>query len=443
MKTTILFVSAAKLWLVASPVLATVIFILLGARICNAMFAVLTSEFGGRQAGGVSRGYAGRLVGLVVIVVALVLASVLESVGQVSEPVSDNSERVFEDPQTKEKVTIVVGDVVRLKLKRPQVEVTGEVVSLTDSAIVVSVKQPPFFQSFLVDNIQSLSISSRGGLYRYGSIAKNDSSTYRIETNNGNEFIGKIIAQDLQTVRLRTEALGEITIRKVDIREIEDVSAHRIIGGTLWFDNPQATRYFWQPNGYGVKKGEAYYQNVWVLFNQFTLGVSDNFSIGAGMVPLFLFGGAPTPIWANAKFSVPVKPGQLNLGGGVLAGTVIGNDGDEATSSGFGVAYGISTFGSRDKNFSIGFGYGFAGGDWASKPTISLSAMVRTGPRGYLLTENYYLGSADDGLVLISLGARRIVKRTGIDFGLFMPFSKDIGTVVGIPWLGITTPLGK
>jgi len=47
--------------------------------------------------------------------------------------------------------------------------------------------------------------------------------------------------------------------------------------------------------------------------------------------------------------SIPVSKEKFNLGGGALLGTVLG-----AEETGFGILYGISTLGSKDKNVSLG-----------------------------------------------------------------------------------------
>ena len=185
-----------------------------------------------------------------------------------------------------------------------------------------------------------------------------------------------------------------------------------------------------------MKKGEAYYQNVWVLFNQFSIGVTNNFSIGAGFVPLFLFGGTSSPFWITPKFSIPITKDHLNVGVGGLFMTVIGEK-----SSGAGILYGMTTFGNRDKNFTFGLGYGYSNGKLVNRPTISFSSLIRTGAKGYFITENYYIDSAGGSLGLLSFGGRRIIGRTGLDFGLVLPINENMGTLVAIPWLGITAPL--
>lgn len=269
--------------------------------------------------------------------------------------------------------------------------------------------------------------------------AQDTTGLFRIYTEDGNEYIGEVLEMNLGNIVLKTENLGTITIKKENVKEMQRIDPEKMVNGQFWGDNHQATRYFWQANGYGLKKGEAYYQNVWVFFNQASVGISDNFSIGGGVVPLFLFAGAPSPIWITPKVSFPISKNKFNIGGGALIGTVPGTE-----SGFFGIAYGVTTFGSRDKNVNIGVGYGFADGEFATAPTITVSAMARMGKRGrgYFITENYIL-TFGDPVVLMSLGGRTLWDRFSLDYGLFFPFGADLDVFVAIPWLGFSMPLGQ
>ncbi len=265
-----------------------------------------------------------------------------------------------------------------------------------------------------------------------------DSIKTQVETLDGNEYIGIILEQTTETIRIKTDKLGEISIPRAEIKRITQLTATKSKDGTYWLDNPQATRYFWAPNGYSLKKGEGYYQNVWVLFNQAVYGLTDHFSAGVGVMPLFLFGGASTPAWITAKFSVPVVKDKFNMGAGALIGTVIGEE-----DAGFGILYGITTIGSKDQNLNIGLGWGFAGREMAKNPTVNIGGMIRTGAKGYFITENYFIGTPDNFIVLMSVGGRRIIQRAGLDFGAFIPIGADIDSFVAIPWLGLTIPFGQ
>lgn len=261
-----------------------------------------------------------------------------------------------------------------------------------------------------------------------------DSTLMRIETKDGNEFIGHLIREDSSSIILKTASYGEILILTDFILKKTVIQPDRIREGVLWFDNQQSSRYLWSPNGYGLKQGEGYYQNIWVLYNQVSVGLTDYFSIGAGMVPLFLLGGAATPIWIIPKFSIPVVKNKFNVGLGVIAGVLAGEE-----RSKFGIAYGVGTIGSRDNNLNIGLGYGYTGEGWAEKPIISLSGMIRVSSKSYLLTENYFI----EELALISIGGRSFVRKVGIDYAIVIPFTDDMEGFFAFPFLGITLPFGN
>jgi hypothetical protein len=264
-----------------------------------------------------------------------------------------------------------------------------------------------------------------------------DSVMVKIETRDGNEFIGSITSEDSEKITLATESLGEIVILKKNIKSQKSILPQNIRDGKLWFANPQSSRYFWAPNGYGLQKGEGYYQNIWVLWNQFAYGITDNFSLGGGIIPLFLFAGGPTPVFITPKVSIPVDKDKFNIGAGALIGTVLGE-----SETGFGIVYGVTTFGSPNNNVSIGLGYGFAGGEWSSSPLINIGGMFRISPSWYLISENYYAASDGESAGILSGGARWIIKKAALDFGLFIPVG-NVGAFVGIPWLGFTIPFGN
>jgi len=272
----------------------------------------------------------------------------------------------------------------------------------------------------------------------FSQIESDSSKLCRVETLDGNEYIGIMVLEDATHIEIETSLLGKIILPRTSVKRITYVKSTSLKSGKLWFENPQSSRYFWSPNGYGLKKGEGYYQNIWVLWNQASYGITNNFSLGVGMIPLFFFGGASTPIWVVPKFSIPVIKDKFNLGVGALAGTLVGEE-----SAGFGIVYGLGTLGDRNNNVTFGLGYGYAGGNWASTPLITLSGMFRTGPRGYIVTENYYIGVGGESLLLISAGGRSIIRKTGLDYGLFFPIASEMDSFIAIPWLGFTIPFGK
>ncbi len=272
----------------------------------------------------------------------------------------------------------------------------------------------------------------------YATAQLSDTTTiWQITTLDDNEFVGHILSETESTIKFKTATIGVITIRKNQIKRREELISDASTNGLLWTENPMAFRYFIGNSGYNLRKGEAYYQNAWIFVNNFDIGLSDHFSLGIGTVPLFLFAGSTTPIWLTPKISLPIESDKVNFGIGGLVGTTISTD----FNTSFGYGFGNLTLGNRNKNLTIGVGYGFVDGEFAERPTFSISGMIRTGKRGYIVTENYILSTGFETIPIFSLGGRFIGKRISIDYGGF--YIPEIGDFALIPWLSISIPIGK
>lgn len=266
--------------------------------------------------------------------------------------------------------------------------------------------------------------------------AQDQRDYYKVITVQNQTFVGELIFEDDEKITLRTESLNRLTILRENIKRIEKINADRIRNGEYWFENPQSTRYFFTPNAIGLRKGRGYYQNTWVLFNNVNYGISDSFSIGGGVIPLFLFGTGETPMWLLPKVSVPVVADKFYIGGGAMIGGIVG----ESTEA-VGVLYGVATVGNRDKNLSVSLGYGYVGSDISNTPVVNISGLIRTGRKFYLLSENYFVPGVDESGIA-SVGLRWAPESFALDFGLFRPLV-DAGSLIGIPWLGVTIPFGN
>lgn len=264
-------------------------------------------------------------------------------------------------------------------------------------------------------------------------------SLVQVETKDGNKYVGRLMSKDSAVYVLVTQSAGTIRIARVEVVRVVTLETGKLKADGYWMENFQATRTFWAPTAYGLRPGESYYQNVWVLFNQFSLGITRHFSMGVGLIPTFLFGSGAVPVWATPKFSFPVSPDKLSLGiGGIIGTSSLGDHG-----VGFGVLYGLATLGSRDRNVTVGLGYGYMRSTMSKEPVVTISALQRISAKGYFITENYLLVNNGSYSGILSVGGRRLVNRTGIDFGLFIPVQEKQAQVVAIPWLGITAPLDK
>lgn len=277
-----------------------------------------------------------------------------------------------------------------------------------------------------------------GSLKCIGQNVPDSIRTVRVETIDGNIFIGHVVSEDSLNIVIKTENLGNLKIPLNNIRSRTEIKVFKKVGNAIWLPNPQSARYFWAPNGYGLEEGSSYYQNIWILYNQFSFGLTNNFSLGAGMLPLFLFGVKSTPVWIVPKFSIPVIKDKFNIGTGAFLGTILGEE-----TGVFGLLYGTSTFGSRDKNLSLGLAYGFAGGDWMKIPIINASCMIRTGAKGYFISENYLITIEGETSALISVGGRSIIRNIGLDYSIWIPVASEMERFIAVPFMGITIPIGK
>ena len=264
-----------------------------------------------------------------------------------------------------------------------------------------------------------------------------DSTQYIIETIDGNEYSSIIYQDSADFIMIKTDILGFIKIKRSGIKSIKAIEPQDVASGEYWFKNPHATRYFYSPNGYNLRKGEAYYQNTWVFFNQLSYGFSEYFSMGVGMMPLFLVGAETAPVWITPKIGVPLIKDKLNVGIGALAGYVLGED------FGLGIFYGTVTYGGKDRNSNLGVGWGYTSDGMADYPMISYSAMARVSKKGYFISENYLIPTKEDTYGVVSFGGRSVQKKLAIDYGLIIPLNTGADVFIAVPWLSITIPFGN
>lgn len=276
-----------------------------------------------------------------------------------------------------------------------------------------------------------------GSVVFANNVLAQDVKTWVIETADGNQYAGTIVEQNDEQVRLQTEALGIITIPRSTIKKMYEIDSSRVRNGKVWTSNPYTTRYFFGPSGFTLKKGEGYYQNVWIFFNNINYGVSDNFSLGAGLIPGFFFEAENTPVWITGRLGIPMgnKNSKVRLGVGTNLYTIAG----EADGS-IGLLYGALSYGSRDSNFTISVGTGYWEDGFIDGGYASFSGLVRVSRRTYLMTELYSIfADSDFGVGFALFGAKIVGRRMAVDLGLMAPPEAEIL----IPLVGISLGIGK
>ncbi len=312
-------------------------------------------------------------------------------------------------------------------------------------------------------------------------VVKNDSLSlqkkeklFQIETIDGNTFIGSIESENATEIVFETKSIGKITIQKSNIKTIKEIETPKIINGQYWFTNPNSTRYVITPSAFNLKKGEGYYQNLYLFVQSFQVGVTDNFSIGGGTeIATILFAQkAPLFFYITPKYTVKVDT-NLRLGAGVLYMNVNGGDLTNINNH-LGMVYGLGTIGNRDNNFTAGLGWSFIKSNnlnsnngqrdsdfhLASRPTITLSGMARLTKRFSLITENWIVPFRDEKQVydpqtntysysqvnnyqyIVSYGMRFMSEKIAVDFGFFNNSFIAENIPIGIPFIDFTINFG-
>jgi hypothetical protein len=234
-------------------------------------------------------------------------------------------------------------------------------------------------------------------------------------------------------VCLETENLEEIIIPVQEISSITPGIKPSSNWREIWMENTQSTRYLFSPSGYGLDDGAGYYQLTMLLSNQLGYGITDYFSIGAGIMPIYFLYGIAPPVWITPKVSIPVFKEKLSLGGGAIFGAALG----------FGTVvlpFAVSTIGNRHTNLTVGFGYPFINAEWY-KPVYNLSGMLRLKKSAYLITENYFTNFQGNNYIALSLGGRFVAAKISLDYGLMLVTVTSHFYV--IPRFGVTFPMGR
>ncbi len=265
-----------------------------------------------------------------------------------------------------------------------------------------------------------------------------------VYTSDGNEFTGQLLSQDAETVVLKTEHFGVLTIRRSAITRIRSTEKAKITNGRVWFENRHAPRYFVGPSAYGLRKGEGVYENSELFFSQVSYGFSDHFSLGVGFAPFFILYDGPFPVWVTPKFSIPVIPNKFNVALGGFIGHEFNTyyfDSDNPDGS-LNAAFCTFTYGSRDANVSASFGLNFSGSQWNKRAIFSLAGTVRLAPKFALLGESYFFDDYGDPVSLYGAGARFMGRRIAFDAGVaVMAYGFD--DAYPVPYATLHVPFGS
>ncbi|MCH9007909.1 hypothetical protein IIA29_07865 [candidate division KSB1 bacterium] len=245
-----------------------------------------------------------------------------------------------------------------------------------------------------------------------------------LKSKDGSTLYGRITVIYDEEIEFTTE-LGTFKIRITNIKSIEDVPQSSFRAGEYWFPNPNNTRLYFAPKGHMLRKGTGYFQNIFIFFAGFAVGLTDNITLGGGMS---LFPGLDIDeqlFYLTPKVGIKATE-TFDLAVGALLVNVPDDNGTA------GILYGVGTFGNENIDFTIGFGYGFVDSDLAEKPMIMLGFERRTSRRTAFVSENWIFPGVDNPL--ISYGFRFFGEKIAVDLAFVNILGED-AIFPGIPYV--------
>jgi hypothetical protein len=265
---------------------------------------------------------------------------------------------------------------------------------------------------------------------------------YHLELSDGLEMVGHYVSHDSTTFVLRTNQIARVEIPFKGVVLLEEVPASRFRNGVYWFRNPHATRYFFAPSAFNLKKGEGYYQNTYLFFNSFNVGLTDNVSIGGGIEMLSFFGslaadGEFGPIFfITPKLSFKATE-HFHYGLGIYYINVPSLFSDNERT-GAGITYAMGTIGDENRNLTIGGGLAFARQEFSKDPIFTVCGLSRISKRTALVSENWLLINNNSLKAVYSYGFRFFGEKMAVDLGFINNPEIARALIVGIPYVDFT-----
>jgi len=256
----------------------------------------------------------------------------------------------------------------------------------------------------------------------------------RLSLRDGSELYGTITAQTTDSLTFQTVSGLTITISRTQVKNIEELTG-RVINGEYRRVDPNRTRLLLAPTGRALRAGQGYVSAYEIFFASVSVGVADFLSFAGGMT---LMPGAEDQLFYVApKLTIPLHSEVVNIGAGVVYGNVFSGDLDGA-----GIVYGVGTFGSQYTAVTLGFGYGFTGGEFARNPVFVLGGEAQVSNSIKLISENWFPVGQDARL--LSFGIRFFGEHIAADLAFMYPLADDESTsgFPLIPWVGFAYNFG-
>ncbi|MFT5514655.1 MAG: hypothetical protein ACI80V_000771 [Rhodothermales bacterium] len=255
-------------------------------------------------------------------------------------------------------------------------------------------------------------------------------SLTEIELRDGSRFVGTVVSETDTQLILVTTGGTEVRIEKSQIVSRRVVSGRSRDGDFRQFD-PNGTRLFFGPTGRSLEKGRGYVADYYVVFGFVAYAITDRVTLAGGT---FLIPQAVGDLIYVAPKVTLIERGSDAGSVGVLAGMV--------KNETAGILYGAWTHGRPDGALTLGLGFGFGNGKFASDPVIMLGGEKAMGRNTKFIGESYLIPTAGGGAWVMG-GVRFFGSRLAADLGLMGFVGADDGGFPALPWLGFSYNFGQ
>lgn len=211
-----------------------------------------------------------------------------------------------------------------------------------------------------------------------------------------------------------------------------------------WYENPHSIRGFMAQTGYGLKEGEFYYQNVWLLYNSLSYGFTDQFNLGVGFFPI-IYPGDLYYIHVSPKFIYEIEDDLWSFSASGFYTDIIKDEDGTFIGAHLGL-----TYGSRDKNLNLGIAYGSFLRNFLDGPIFIFGGMITLDGTVCLVSETWFYPRESSEWALHP-GGYEPASSLLVSF-LFNHFSLDLGYIMspievfyqlqGFPIIGFRIPFG-
>lgn len=246
---------------------------------------------------------------------------------------------------------------------------------------------------------------------------------FLIKTHKNQKIAGEVVERDSISVHLR-DANG--TLHRIygwDIKKQQPINFYKKQKGEIWQSNHQFMHNTLSTNAFTNNKGQAYIKSFVGYFNQVNIGLHQNFSMGATILPFFS---------VNPQFTLPVIPDELYFGVSSHIG-VLPNHGNEA----FVEPQMTITIGSHE-------GYGTLSiGNLISKErnriVVTAGFSARITQKSYLSGDYVYVNNM---FQIGTLGMRNQWPNVSLDYGLMLVLpTEEFHMLIPLPYIGIGIPI--